>query len=115
MLDRCAVTGATEGLAYVSPRTGHAVSAAGAGEWAPRLLPLPALLGGPDGGSVHGSGGGSGSGIAQALAVTGHFLNANLAEAQIGRPLPAARDRLVRRLSQGNATPGPSAHGSSGA
>ena len=111
VLDRCAVTGATEGLAYVSPRTGHAVSAAGAGEWAPRLLPLPALLGGPDSGSVHGSGGG----MAQALAVTGHFLNANLAEAQIGRPLPAARDRLVRRLSQRNATPGPSAHGSSGA
>lgn len=127
VLDRCAVTGATEGLAYVSPRTGHAVSAAGAGEWAPRLLPLPALLGGPDSGpdsgsvhdpdsgSAHGSVDGSGSRFAQALAVTGHFLNANLAEAQIGRPLPAARDRLVRRLSQRNATPGPSAHGSSGA
>lgn len=107
VLDRCAVTGATEGLAYVSPRTGHAVTAKGAGEWAPRLLPLPALLGG------------TGGGLAEALAVTGHFLNANLAESQIGKPLPAARDRLVRRLSRaavgGGTTQDRAAQGSSGA
>ena len=31
-LTRCAVTGATEGLCFVSPKSGRAVSAAGAGE-----------------------------------------------------------------------------------
>lgn len=90
-LDRCAVTGRSEGLAYVSPRTGHAVTAEGAGEWAARLLPLPSPLGGPSGG------------MAEALALTGHFLNAYLAEGQKGQPLPAARARLVERLSRGAA------------
>ena len=47
-LTDCAVTGARDGLAYVSPRSGRAVSRAGAGEWADRLLPLPALLGGAE-------------------------------------------------------------------
>lgn len=86
-LGRCAVTGATTGLAYVSPRSGRAVSAQAAGEWAPRLLPLPALLGGCGNG-----------GIADALALTGHFLTTRLAEAHAGRPLPPARARLVTRL-----------------
>ena len=44
-LDRCGVTGAKDGLLYVSPRTGVAVTAAGAGIHAPRLLPLPSFLG----------------------------------------------------------------------
>ena len=43
-LGRCAVTGATEDLIYVSPRSGRAVSRAGAGDWAERLLPLPDVL-----------------------------------------------------------------------
>jgi DNA repair protein RecO (recombination protein O) len=43
-LRECAVTGAREGLAYVSPRTGRAVSAAGAGLWKERLLALPPFL-----------------------------------------------------------------------
>ena len=43
-LDRCAVTGAADDLAYVSPRTGRAVSRSGAGDLAVRLLPLPAFL-----------------------------------------------------------------------
>jgi DNA repair protein RecO (recombination protein O) len=46
-LSRCAVTGATEGLALVSPRTGRAVTHAAAGDLAPRLLPLPPLLAEP--------------------------------------------------------------------
>ncbi|OIQ06617.1 MAG: DNA repair protein RecO [Rhodobacteraceae bacterium CG2_30_10_405] len=41
-LARCAVTGSRDDLAYVSPRTGRAVSRQGAGEWADRLLALPA-------------------------------------------------------------------------
>jgi len=88
-LDRCAVSGAREGLAYVSPRTGHAVTAEAAGEWAARLLPLPGIVGGPE----------RPDDLAVAFALTGHFLTAQLAEGQVGRPLPAARARLVARLT----------------
>lgn len=88
-LGHCAVTGSSEGLAYVSPRTGRVVSRAGAGEWADRLLPLPALLGG--------AGDNRGQGLAEGLAITGHFLRRIAAE-MAGRPLPAARDRLLLRL-----------------
>lgn len=91
-LASCAVTGATEGLAYVSPRSGRAVSRQGAGEWADRLLPLPALLGG--------AGDNRGNGIAEGLGITGHFLETRLAAELVGRPLPAARNRLIRRLTR---------------
>ncbi len=86
-LARCAVTGTREGLAYVSPRSGRAVSAQAAGDWAPRLLPLPVMLGGRGNG-----------GLADALALTGFFLNSRLAETHAGKPLPPARGRLVARL-----------------
>ena len=43
-LSRCAVTGAADDLVFVSPKSGRAVSRAGAGEWADRLLPLPPCL-----------------------------------------------------------------------
>ena len=89
-LSRCAVTGARTGLAFVSPRTGRAVTAAAAGEHAPRLLPLsPALIG---------RGSGSAEEIAAGLAVTGHFLETGLA-ASVGTPVPQARVRLVRALA----------------
>lgn len=93
-LTECAVTGATEGLAYVSPRTGRAVSREGAGEWADRLLPLPPLLGGVPG---------NGDDLAQGLALTGHFLDMRLAGEFVGRALPPARARLVRRLTRHSA------------
>jgi DNA repair protein RecO (recombination protein O) len=43
-LSQCAATGTTEDLAFVSPRTGRAVSRAAAGPYKERLLPLPAFL-----------------------------------------------------------------------
>lgn len=89
-LSSCAVTGRREGLAYVSPRSGRAVSREGAGEWAERLLPLPALMGG--------AGDNRGNGLAEGLAITGHFLETRLGAELVGRPLPAARGRLIRRL-----------------
>ena len=88
-LATCAVTGATDGLAYVSPRTGRAVSEAGAGAYADRLLPLPGVLrGGP---------GGPGD-ILEGLGVIGHFLRTRLAPALGDRPVPEARARLVDAL-----------------
>lgn len=90
-LDACAVTGATEGLVYVSPKTGRAVSEKGAGEWADRLLPLPPVLRG---------GSGSDAEIAQGLKVTGHFLTAHLARDLGGKPLPEARARFIDALNR---------------
>ena len=89
-LSRCAVTGATEGLVGVSPRTGRAVTAAGAGEYADRLLPLPGVLRGEDGGPAA---------VAEGLRVTGHFLEHSLGAA-MGRPVPEARARLIDRLER---------------
>jgi DNA repair protein RecO (recombination protein O) len=91
-LSRCAATGSREDLAFVSPRTGAAVSRAGAGAWAPRLLPLPpCLIAGP----------GTPNELAAGLRTTGHFLTRRLAPALGNRPLPAARDRLARLLAGG--------------
>ena len=48
-LSKCAVSGNTDNLRYVSPRTGRAISEEAAGEWAPKLLHLPPIiLKGPD-------------------------------------------------------------------
>lgn len=86
-LGACAVTGATEDLAFVSPRTGRAVSRAGAGTWAERLLPFPGCLaGGPVAAPEE---------LPAALRTTGHFLSDHLAPSLGTKPLPAARRRFV--------------------
>ena len=90
-LESCAVTGVSEELIYVSPKSGRAVSAKGAGEWANRLLPLPTVLRG---------GTGSDAEIAQGLVTTGHFLLAHLARDLGGKPLPEARARFVDAFSR---------------
>lgn len=85
-LASCAVTGATAGLAYVSPRTGRAVTREAAGALADRLLPLPAFLVEPvdaDPGQ-----------IASGLRLAGHFLRRHIFD-PTDRPLPAARERLA--------------------
>ena len=92
-LSECAATGATDGLIYVSPRTGRAVSAAGAGEWAPQLLPLPPVL--------LGQGDAPDDEVRTALRVTGHFLENMLARDLGNRPLPDARARFVSVFSRG--------------
>ena len=90
-LTRCAVTGGREDLAYVSPKSGRAVSVAGAGEWAARLLPLPAV--------VMGQGPASPQELGQGFALTGHFLLKGLEPVLSGQALPAARMRLIDMLN----------------
>ncbi|RJK97281.1 DNA repair protein RecO, partial [Paracoccus aestuarii] len=41
-----------------------------------------------------------GDGLVQGLAITGHFLEHRLAPELVGRPLPAARGRLMRGLAR---------------
>jgi len=91
-LGRCAVTGGRDDLAFVSPKSGRAVSRAGAGDWAERLLPLPPCL--------LGQGGASREELAQGLATTGYFLEHRLARDLGGRALPEARARLVVALAR---------------
>ncbi|APX12602.1 DNA repair protein RecO [Tateyamaria omphalii] len=91
-LSACAATGATDGLAYVSPKTGRAVSEAGAGIWADRLLPLPAVL--------RREGDAPDREIAQGLETTGYFLAHHLAPDLGSRPLPEARARFVDAFSR---------------
>jgi DNA repair protein RecO (recombination protein O) len=89
-LSACAVTGRTEGLVYVSPKTGRAVTQEGAGVWADRLLPLPGFLvgAGPEDLAAWRDG----------LRLTGHFL-ARDAFGNQHRPLPQARRMLYDRVS----------------
>ena len=91
-LSRCAVTGQASDLAFVSPKTGRAVSKSHAGEWADRLLPLPKalVLGGPF----------ELEDVLQSLLLTGHFLTHHLAPSLGEKPIPPARQRFIDRLSR---------------
>jgi DNA repair protein RecO (recombination protein O) len=88
-LSTCAVTGAREGLVWVSPKSGRAVCDEAAGLWKSRLLPLPPLL--------LGQGPGSPADWAAGLRVTGHFLARDVFGLQ-HKPLPAARVALYDRV-----------------
>jgi len=89
-LSACAVIGRSNDLVHVSPRTGRAVSRAGAGEWASRLLPLPGFLLGPAAADMRE--------WRDGLRLTGHFL-ARDAFGHQHRPLPRARQMLYDRVS----------------
>ena len=89
-LTRCAVTGQTAGLAFVSPKTGRAVTAAAAGVWTSRLLRLPSFLAGGNDASPRD--------WRDGLTLTGHFL-ARDAFGHHHRPLPAARQMLYDRVA----------------
>ncbi len=95
----CAITGRTDGLAYVSPRTGRAVVAAVAESHRHRLLPLPSFLAGDDATAV------APHDISQGLAITGHFLDRHVLRPH-GRALPLARSRLLERLASIDTTSG---------
>lgn len=88
-LTACTVSGATAGLAWVSPKTGRAVSDAAAGEWRSRLLQLPAFLAGGNAADAEN--------WRDGLKLTGHFL-ARDAFGHQHRPLPAARHMLYDRV-----------------
>jgi len=88
-LSKCAGTGQTDNLCYVSPKTGRAVSA-GAGEpYKARMFALPGFL--------LGSGKASVSDIIDGFALTGYFLHRHLAVPR-AIELPDSRERLVQYL-----------------
>jgi len=95
-LTRCAVSGTTEDLAFVSPKTGRAVSRAAAQGWRDRLLPLPVFLARPASGA-------SLPDIVAGLVLTGFFLERHgFAAGRDGAVAAAraARQRLIERLDR---------------
>ena len=90
-LTRCAVSGATADLAYVSPRTGRAVSRTAGLPYSDKLLRLPEFLW-RDVPIDEGQ-------LALGLTLTGYFLAHHVFAPQ-GRALPAARLRLAERMRQ---------------
>jgi DNA repair protein RecO (recombination protein O) len=87
------VTGATENLAFVSPRSGRAVTAASAAPYRDRLLKLPGFLAGAESDAPAPR-----EAIRDGLALTGYFLRRHLFASTDGR-LPPARERLLDRLA----------------
>jgi DNA repair protein RecO (recombination protein O) len=89
-LAACAVTGRRENLAFVSPKSGRAVSEEGAGLWRERLLRLPPFLtrdAPPEKDD-----------LIDAMRLTGHFLSRDVFGAR-HRPVPPARQMLYDRLA----------------
>lgn len=91
-LKSCAATGMVEDLAYVSPRTGRAVSAAAGKPYKKKLFPLPRFL-------VVEEAAASKADLRAGFAMTGHFLEGHLLF-PLGRRLPEARGRLMRYFEE---------------
>lgn len=88
-LSSCAATGTNDGLAFVSPKTGRAVSLSAGEAYRDRLLPLPGFL-------LTGSEG-TPEDIRAGLTLTGHFLDRHVLGPH-GQQIPGARTRLLDRL-----------------
>jgi DNA repair protein RecO (recombination protein O) len=99
-LARCALTGAVDDLAFVSPKSGRAVAREAAEPWREKLLALPSFL--APGGT---RGDASPDDVVRGLALTEHFLERHVYWPH-NRPLPAARARLMEILQRNAATDG---------
>lgn len=96
-LSACAATGANDGLAYVSPRSGRAVSLAAGEPYRDRLLRLPRFLAG--------DGGGDRDDLFAGLALTGFFLERHVFATHNRHP-PPARTRFVERFARATTVSG---------
>lgn len=91
-LDACALTGATDDLAWVSPKSGRAVTRSAGAPWRERLLPYPAFL-------QNASDEASVEEVAGAFRLTGYFLARDIF-APRGLPLPAPRALYLEALGR---------------
>ena len=91
-LSKCASTGSTDELIYVSPRTGRAVSRAAGEPYKDRLLALPGFLLAAQTRLTAGD-------VKAGLTLTAHFLEAFIFN-PLNKPLPPARIWLVDRLAE---------------
>lgn len=87
----CAVTGKTDNLTHVSPKTGRAVTREAAEPYIDRLLPLPGFLRNGEQPTRED--------IATAFRLTGHFLQMHVWTARQIEP-PSTRDQLIAMLTK---------------
>ncbi|WP_120495441.1 DNA repair protein RecO [Kiloniella sp. EL199] len=88
-LSACAGGGSNDQLAYISPKSGRAVSLAIGEPYKDKLFPLPLfLLGREGGGAVE---------VYQGLKISGYFLERHLFHPH-DKTLPSVRDRLVENF-----------------
>jgi DNA repair protein RecO (recombination protein O) len=90
-LSACVASGTNDDLAYISPKSGAAVSRSAGEPYRDRLLALPSFL-------IEG-GAGEWDEIIDGFRLTGHFLERDLLHGRAADILPA-RDRLVDRLKR---------------
>ncbi len=90
-LSKCASTGATSNLTYVSPRSGRAVSGEAGRPYHEKLFQLPGFLRGEATGDPHD--------VLAGLRLTGHFLERHVFEPR-SVAMPQARAMLQDRLQQ---------------
>jgi DNA repair protein RecO (recombination protein O) len=91
-LERCAATGASGDLAYVSPKSGRAVSRTAGEPWADKMLRLPAFLRQRD--AIPSS-----HDLADGFALTGYFLTRHVLEAR-GLSLGDERAHFIAALAR---------------
>lgn len=91
-LSRCASTGSTDDLVWVSPRTGRAVSAQAGAPYADKLLVLPPFMLGAQAGLREGD-------VKAGFDLTGHFLEQFVFH-PLNRPLPPARVWMLDKLAE---------------
>ncbi|MEM1365680.1 MAG: DNA repair protein RecO [Pseudomonadota bacterium] len=93
-LTKCASTGSNDALAYVSPKTGRAVSASAGEPWHDRLLRLPpfAVPGGVPSLTEEAD-------VVDGLKMTGHFLARNIYEPR-GMEQPISRETFKTDLTR---------------
>ena len=103
-LSACAATGTADGLAYVSPRSGRAVSREAGAAYAEKLLALPPFLLRPEGAAGDAAAPAPApapaADIVAGLRLTGWFLEKHVFAGQGGR-MPPARERFIDRLQAG--------------
>ena len=90
-LESCAASGSSDDLAYVSPRSGRAVSRTAGEPYAEKLLPMPQFLMGPPGG------GASLPALSNGFRLSGAFLERHVYAAR-GLAMPDARASFLNAL-----------------
>ncbi|MEM7526054.1 MAG: DNA repair protein RecO [Pseudomonadota bacterium] len=99
-LSRCAATGTRHDLAFVSPRTGRAVSRDAGGPYADRLLPIASFMVGEGVVTI--------SGVRASMRTLGWFLENRVSPAvEREGPLPEARARLMQLFERMDLPPRP--------
>lgn len=88
-LTECAATGTRSDLAYVSPKSGRAVSRSAGAPWADKMFLLPSFLGGERREAA------DAENLSAAFRLTGFFLHRHVYEPR-GLEMPAAREGFVQ-------------------